>query len=66
MSEPIDSVPVADDESVGVELERRRAAMHRRIRASRRAIAAGADGQSGWASQTRQPSSSTRSNVHWT
>jgi hypothetical protein len=70
MGEPMDEIVPADQVSeeseedarvVAVESERRRAAMHRRIRASRRD-----QGEtSGWALQTRQPPSLTRSNVHW-
>jgi hypothetical protein len=67
MEEPTDEAVPADQESdedkrvEGVESERRRAAMHRRIRASRED-----QGEtSGWALQTRQPFSLTRSNVHW-
>jgi hypothetical protein len=66
MGEPMDDVAPADQQSAedaraeGVESERRRAAMHRRIRASQQD-----QGEtSGWALQTRQPASLTRSNVH--
>jgi hypothetical protein len=67
MGEPMDEVAPADEESEedacveGADSERRRAAMHRRIRASRD------QGEtSGWALQTRQLPSLTRSNVHKT
>jgi hypothetical protein len=66
MGEPMDGVASADQESEqdarveGAESERRRAAMHRRIRAAR----LDQEETSGWALQTRQPFSLTRSNVH--